>query len=132
MINAAAYTQVDRAEQEQALAFELNRDGVANLAAACKKYAVPLLHISTDYVFDGSKQGAYVEDDRMGVFPCVGGGVQVDAVEAVILRRERLPKGMAVQQFAGQAGGLLLLHVHAADGAASQQEQCDGEKDKFV
>jgi dTDP-4-dehydrorhamnose reductase len=63
VINAAAYTQVDRAEQEQELAFAINRDGVAALAKACKSADIPLLHISTDYVFDGSKPGAYVEDD---------------------------------------------------------------------
>lgn len=63
VINAAAYTQVDRAEQEQELAFAINRDGVAVLAKACKSAGIPLLHISTDYVFDGSKLGAYVEDD---------------------------------------------------------------------
>lgn len=63
VINPAAYTQVDQAEQEQALAFAINRDGVVNLAYACKKLDIPLLHISTDYVFDGSKQGAYLEDD---------------------------------------------------------------------
>ena len=63
VINAAAYTQVDRAEHEAALAFAINRDGVANLAAACRGLAIPLLHVSTDYVFDGTKQGAWVETD---------------------------------------------------------------------
>ena len=63
LINAAAYTQVDLAESEAELAFAVNRDGVANLAQACKKAAIPMLHISTDYVFDGSKQGAYNESD---------------------------------------------------------------------
>ncbi len=63
VINAAAYTQVDRAEHETELAFHVNRDGVADLAFACQQADVPLLHISTDYVFDGSKQGPYVETD---------------------------------------------------------------------
>lgn len=63
VINAAAYTQVDGAEQEQTQAFAVNRDGVADLAYACKKADIPLLHISTDYVFDGNIQGAYVESD---------------------------------------------------------------------
>ena len=58
LINAAAYTQVDLAESEAELAFAINRDGVANLAQACKELDIPMLHISTDYVFDGSKQGA--------------------------------------------------------------------------
>ena len=63
VINAAAYTAVDRAEQEPALAFAVNRDGPAHLAAACARLNIPLLHISTDYVYDGHKPDSYVEDD---------------------------------------------------------------------
>lgn len=63
VINAAAYTAVDRAEQEAELAFTVNRDGPAHLAAACARLQIPLLHISTDYVFDGTKAGPYSEDD---------------------------------------------------------------------
>lgn len=62
-INAAAYTAVDKAETEQDLAYAINRDGPANLAVACADLGIPLVHYSTDYVFDGSKRGAYVEDD---------------------------------------------------------------------
>ncbi|HHW76836.1 MAG TPA: dTDP-4-dehydrorhamnose reductase [Xanthomonadaceae bacterium] len=63
VVNAAAYTAVDRAEQEPALAFAVNRDGPAHLAAACARLNIPLLHISTDYVFDGTKTAPYTEDD---------------------------------------------------------------------
>jgi dTDP-4-dehydrorhamnose reductase len=63
VINAAAYTAVDQAEQEPDMAFAVNRDGPANLAATCAQLGIPLLHLSTDYVFDGSKAGAYYEDD---------------------------------------------------------------------
>ena len=63
VINAAAYTQVDRAEEEPDRAYAINRDGVANLASACREFDLPLLHISTDYVFAGDKSGAYVESD---------------------------------------------------------------------
>jgi len=66
VINAAAYTAVDRAELDRDVAFAVNRDGPANLAQACELIGVPLIHVSTDYVFDGSKQGAYVEGDRVG------------------------------------------------------------------
>jgi dTDP-4-dehydrorhamnose reductase len=65
LINAAAYTQVDRAEEEPERAFAINRDGVSNLAYACKGAGIPLLHISTDYVFDGNKTAAYREDDEI-------------------------------------------------------------------
>jgi dTDP-4-dehydrorhamnose reductase len=63
VINAAAYTAVDRAESEPEAAWATNCIGPANLSAACDNAAVPLVHISTDYVFDGSKPGAYVEND---------------------------------------------------------------------
>jgi dTDP-4-dehydrorhamnose reductase len=72
LINAAAYTQVDLAENEAELAFAINRDGVANLAQACKKLDIPMLHISTDYVFDGSKQGAYKESDPISALGVYG------------------------------------------------------------
>ncbi len=62
-INAAAYTAVDRAESEPDLAWAGNCTGPGNLAAACHEAAIPLIHISTDYVFDGTKTGAYREDD---------------------------------------------------------------------
>jgi dTDP-4-dehydrorhamnose reductase len=63
VINAAAYTEVDKAEEESELAYAVNRDGVANLAKACKAAQIPIIHISTDYVFDGTKDGAYTEND---------------------------------------------------------------------
>lgn len=63
VINAAAYTAVDKAEQEPQTAFSVNRDGPAHLAAACARLGIPLLHISTDYVYDGGKIDPYVEDD---------------------------------------------------------------------
>ena len=63
VINATAYTAVDKAEAEPDLAFAVNRDGPARLAGLCHRRAVPLLHISTDYVFDGSQPGAYAETD---------------------------------------------------------------------
>lgn len=71
VINAAAYTAVDRAESEADAAFAVNRDGPAHLARACEEAAIPLVHYSTDYVFDGSRQGGYVETDAtapLGVY----------------------------------------------------------------
>jgi dTDP-4-dehydrorhamnose reductase len=63
VVNAAAYTAVDRAESEPDAAWAVNCSGPALLAAACRGAAIPLIHISTDYVFDGSKPGPYREDD---------------------------------------------------------------------
>ncbi|WP_031425107.1 dTDP-4-dehydrorhamnose reductase [Flavimarina sp. Hel_I_48] len=64
VINTAAYTQVDRAEDEHELAFAINSEGAKNLAQACKKYKATLVHISTDYVFDGNSNTPYVEEDQ--------------------------------------------------------------------
>jgi dTDP-4-dehydrorhamnose reductase len=63
VINAAAYTAVDRAESEADIAFATNRDGAGNAAAAAARLGVPIIHLSTDYVFDGKKNGPYVETD---------------------------------------------------------------------
>jgi dTDP-4-dehydrorhamnose reductase len=65
VVNTAAYTKVDRAESEPEAAFRSNASGPGILAAACAKAGIPLLHISTDYVFDGTKHGAYVESDMI-------------------------------------------------------------------
>src|SRR5690242_20307672 len=59
VVNAAAYTAVDRAESEADAAWAVNAAGPANLAAACSQACVPLIHLSTDYVFDGSKPSPY-------------------------------------------------------------------------
>lgn len=63
IINAAAYTQVDKAELEKSLAFGVNAEGVRYLAQSARQFDIPLLHISTDYVFDGMKKIAYTEED---------------------------------------------------------------------
>jgi dTDP-4-dehydrorhamnose reductase len=63
VVNAAAYTAVDRAESEPDAAWAANCVGPDNIAAACRQLGIPLIHISTDYVFDGTKSGAYREDD---------------------------------------------------------------------
>lgn len=73
VINAAAYTAVDRAEQEPELAYAVNRDGPACLAAACARLGIALLHLSTDYVFDGSKPGPYREADPVAPLGVYGG-----------------------------------------------------------
>ncbi len=66
VINAAAYTGVEKAESEPDAAFRLNRDVPAELARACAALQLPLVHFSTDYVFDGEKPTPYVEDDPTG------------------------------------------------------------------
>lgn len=65
IINCAAYTNVDGAESEAALAMRINGFGPANLALAAKQLGATLVHISTDYVFDGTKTEPYLESDAV-------------------------------------------------------------------
>jgi dTDP-4-dehydrorhamnose reductase len=92
-VNAAAYTAVDRAESESGPAFAINRDGPAVLARICRSRCVPLIHVSTDYVFDGTKQGPYTEDDAIAPLGVYGrskaegeGAVREGLPEHLILR----------------------------------------------
>lgn len=71
LVNCAAYTAVDRAEDERQLAHRVNAEAVALLGRTCAARNVGVLHLSTDYVFDGKKKGAYAEDDAtapLGVY----------------------------------------------------------------
>ena len=65
IVNAAAYTAVDKAETERDRAFAVNETGPRNLASAASDSGAVLVHLSTDYVFDGGKTDPYVEDDRV-------------------------------------------------------------------
>src|SRR5690606_30053116 len=62
-INCAAYTAVDKAESEADLAHKINVIGAENLAENCKKHNTTLIHLSTDFVFDGEKSNPYSEND---------------------------------------------------------------------
>jgi dTDP-4-dehydrorhamnose reductase len=63
VVNAAAYTAVDQAESEEAAAFALNATAAGELAATAARSGVPMIHISTDYVFDGTSAKPYMESD---------------------------------------------------------------------
>jgi dTDP-4-dehydrorhamnose reductase len=81
-INAAAYTAVDKAESEAEKAYLINVIGAKNLAAVCKEYSTVLLHISTDFVFDGNSAKPYSENDipnPMGVY----GQTKLDGENAI-------------------------------------------------
>ncbi|MDE2461001.1 MAG: dTDP-4-dehydrorhamnose reductase [Gammaproteobacteria bacterium] len=65
IVNAAAYTAVDRAESERDLAFAVNAAGVENLARAARDGGARLIHVSTDFVFDGTKSSPYLPTDSM-------------------------------------------------------------------
>jgi dTDP-4-dehydrorhamnose reductase len=82
VINSAAYTAVDKAESESEAAFALNRDGARLLAEAAAKRGAAIIHISTDYVFDGSKPAPYVESDPVAPLN-VYGRSKLEGEEAV-------------------------------------------------
>jgi dTDP-4-dehydrorhamnose reductase len=82
LINAAAYTAVDKAESEIELAYLVNETGPKHLAQACDRHNIPLFHISTDYVFDGSKDAPYSEFDPVN--PQTIYGASKEAGERVV------------------------------------------------
>lgn len=91
VINAAAYTAVDRAEAEPDRAFAVNADGAGLVARACADRGVPLLHVSTDYVFDGTAARPYREDDPVAPLGVYGaskaeGEARVRAAGGTIVR----------------------------------------------
>ena len=93
IVNAAAYTAVDAAEDDAAAAYRANRDGPARLAALAAAAGIPLIHVSTDYVFDGTKGAPYIESDRpapLGVYGASKlageGAVLAAGGQAVVLR----------------------------------------------
>lgn len=88
IINAAAYTAVDKAEQEHELAYAINRDGPANLARAAKAINAAILHISTDYVFAGDAADTYQEEDNTAP-QSVYGLSKLEGEQAVALANEK-------------------------------------------
>lgn len=72
IVNAAAYTAVDKAETEEKLAHQINAAGAGILAQAAERLGIPIIQISTDYVFDGSLERPYREDDRTGPLNAYG------------------------------------------------------------
>lgn len=93
VVNTAAYTAVDKAESEAGLAFAINRDGAAAVAAICARRNLPLIQLSTDYVFDGTKSGAYIETDAChpqsvyGASKLAGEQAVLDAFPAAVILR---------------------------------------------
>ena len=72
VINSAAYTDVDGCEENQETAYAVNGDGVRNLALACSEVDCPLVHVSTDYIFNGENTRPWVEDDEIGPISVYG------------------------------------------------------------
>jgi len=101
VINAAAYTAVDKAEEDAEAAKAVNATGVAHLAKACAQADIPLVHISTDYVFDGSKAEAYVEDDTVSPLGVYG---------ATKLEGEMLAQGICKKHYIFRTSWVFSAH----------------------
>jgi dTDP-4-dehydrorhamnose reductase len=113
VVNAAAYTAVDKAEQDVAAATRANRDGPGILARYCAQAAIPLIHVSTDYVFDGLKGAPYVESDApnpTGVY----GATKLAGEQAVL---ENCPKAIVLRTswvYAATGKNFVLTMLNAA------------------
>jgi dTDP-4-dehydrorhamnose reductase len=90
VINTAAYTDVDGAEIEPAKAYEVNQLGPANLARQCAANNIPLIHFSTDYVFDGSLQSGWKETDTPAPLNIYGASKLAGEQEIIIACRKYL------------------------------------------
>jgi dTDP-4-dehydrorhamnose reductase len=93
VINTAAYNKVDEAETDRDAAFRLNADGPRYLAQAAAEHGIPMVHISTDYVFDGTKTSPYIEDDAPHPLSIYGRS-KLDGEEAV---RRASPRHLVVR-----------------------------------
>jgi dTDP-4-dehydrorhamnose reductase len=88
IVNCAAYTAVDAAEDQPEKAFALNEAGVVNLCAVARNTGAALLHVSTDYIFDGIKEGEYTEDDAPNP-SCVYGRSKLQGEHAITASLDR-------------------------------------------
>jgi dTDP-4-dehydrorhamnose reductase len=93
VINAAAYTAVDKAESEPEIAFRVNAEGAGALAAVCAEIGAPLIHVSTDYVFDGAGARPYPVDAPIAPLGVYGRS----KAEGESLVRARLPRHLIVR-----------------------------------
>lgn len=89
IISAAAYTMVDKAETERDLAFAVNGVGAGGVAEAAARLGVPLLHLSTDYVFDGRKPTPYIETDPVRPI-CIYGASKLDGEHRAVAATSNL------------------------------------------
>src|SRR5258708_15588421 len=93
VFNCAAYNAVDKAESEQDLAYEVNAEGPANVARACARHRIRLVHFSTNFVFDGTLDRPYVESDSPSPIN-VYGASKLDGEQRVL---DLLPNALVIR-----------------------------------
>lgn len=93
LVNAAAYTNVERAEDDRETAYRVNETGARVLAEAARDHGLRFVHVSTDFVFDGSKDGAYTEDDAPRPLSVYG----ASKLAGEIAVREVMPEALVVR-----------------------------------
>ena len=125
VVNTAAYTAVDAAEDDADAAFRANRDGPAELARLCEAAGIPLIQISTDYVFDGLKGAPYVETDADAP-QCVYGASKLAGEAAVLARLLARDRGADI--VAVLADRQEFRSHHAECGTANQPVACCGDQ----
>ncbi|MDC1076132.1 dTDP-4-dehydrorhamnose reductase [Litorivicinus sp.] len=93
VVNAAAFTNVEKAESEERLAYSVNSEAPKNIARICKQLTIPLIHISSEYVFDGRKGSPYIESDEPNPLNVYGktklegeDGIRLSLKEHIIVR----------------------------------------------
>ncbi|NLI83150.1 MAG: dTDP-4-dehydrorhamnose reductase [Deltaproteobacteria bacterium] len=124
VVNCAGYTAVDKAESEPGPAFAINRDGPGNLADACRSAGASLIHISTDYVFDGRADRPYVEEDPVNPL-----GVYARSKwEGEEIVRKRLPEHLIVRtawMFGVQGGNFVKTILRLSEEREELKVVCD-------
>lgn len=93
IVNCAAYTAVDKAEDDEDLCFQINRDAVKNLAEAAKNKGAKIIHVSTDYVFDGTNYKPYIEEDAV----CPASVYGKSKLEGENVLMETLPESIIIR-----------------------------------
>ena len=125
VVNAAAYTAVDRAESEPEAAWAVNRDGAAHLAQAAAAAGVPIVHVSTDYVFDGTKGAPYLPGDPAAPLGVYGASKAAgeDAVRAATERHVVLRTAWVFSRYGGNFVATMLRLAAERDRLAVVADQ---------
>lgn len=125
VINCAAYTAVDRAEGAAELATLINTNGPAVLARESAARGIPIVHVSTDYVFDGSKTGPYLEDDPINPLGVYG---KTKADGEAVVRRENPRHAIVRTAWVQSVGGANFINTMINKGSIAEEMRVVGDQ----